>query len=60
MTFEKWWAENWSNTFAVEVLNEAFKDLAKRAFQAGQESTTPVENKEKMSNTLAATGRKPV
>lgn len=60
MTFENWWAENWSSPFAVEVLNEAFKDLAKRAFQAGQESTTPVENKEKTPHTLAATGRKSV
>lgn len=62
MTFENWWEENWSDPFAVGALNEAFKDLAKRAYQAGRDSvlSTPVENEEKMSNTLASTGRKPV
>ncbi len=61
MTFENWWAENWSNPFAVEVLNEAVKELAERAYQAGCESVlSPEESKEKVLHTLAAVGKKSV
>jgi hypothetical protein len=45
-TFEKYWAANWPENGLTEILNEAFKEVAKKAWHAGALALTTAVHKE--------------
>lgn len=37
-TFEKWWAETWNSPEAAPAVQAAFKEIAWKAWEAGDEN----------------------